>query len=119
MAINRLKMLLKKSRLKKKKDIEMVFRKGTTFKEDFLILKILKNKLERARFSFVVSRKVSKKATLRNKIKRRLSELVRVKLKKAKRDIDAIIIVLPGLETKDFWEIEETLGKLFKKAGII
>jgi len=26
---------------------------------------------------------------------------------------------LPGLETKDFWEIGETMNKLFQKAGLV
>lgn len=111
-------MLPKMYRLKKNKDIDKVFKKGKTIKEDFLILKILKNNLTKNRFSFIVSQKVSKKATLRNKIKRRLSELVRIKFKKIRKNIDVIIIAVPGLETKDFWEIKESLDKLFEKAGI-
>lgn len=118
-------MLPKINRLKKKKDIERVFKKGKGFKEDFLILKIAKNALSQTRFGFVVSQKVSKKATLRNKIKRRLREMVSKKGKKLKKGrhpsatrsgMDVVLIALPGLETKDFWEIDETLNKLFKKA---
>ena len=118
-------MLSKISRLKKKKDIEKVFKKGKRFKEDFLILKITKNALSQTRFGFVVSQKVSKKAVIRNKIKRRLREMVSKKGKKLKKGrhplvtrpgMDIVLIALPGLETKDFWEIDETLNKLFKKA---
>lgn len=111
--------------LKKRKDIERVFEKGKRFKEDFLILKITKNALSQTRFGFIVSKKVSKKATLRNKIKRKLREIVSKKGKKLKKGrrpsatrpgMDIVLIALPGLETKDFWEIDETLNKLFKKA---
>jgi ribonuclease P protein component len=109
-------MLSKINRLKKTKDIEMVSKKGKRFKEDLLILKITKNALSQTRFGFVVSRKVSKKATLRNKIKRRLREMVSKKEKKLKKGLDVLLITCPGLETKDFWEIDETLNKLFKKA---
>jgi len=112
-------MLAEINRLKQKKDIERVFRKGENFKEDFLILKLAKNSLNRARLAFVVSQKVSKKATLRNKIRRRLSELVRFKIKKIKKGIDVVVVALPGLEEKDFWEIEETINKLFSKAKLI
>jgi len=109
-------MLPKINRLKKKKDIERVFEKGKRFKEDFLILKITKNALSQTRFGFIVSKKVSKKATLRNKIKRRLREIVSKKGKKLKKGLDALLIAYPGFETKDFWEIDETLNKLLKKA---
>ena len=114
-------MLPKTSRLQKEKDINKVFKKGKRFKEDFLILKTLKNDLNKIRFGFIVSQKISKKASIRNKIKRRLSELIRIKLKLQTliKNSDNLLIAAPGLETKDFWEIEEMINKLFKKAGII
>jgi len=109
-------MLPETNRLKKKKDIERVFERGERFKEDFLVLKMTKNNLTQTRFGFIVSQKVSKKAVLRNTIKRKLSEIAKVKLKRLKKGIDVLLIVRPGLETKDFWEIDETLNRLFKKA---
>ncbi len=114
-------MLSKINRLQKEKDIERVFKKGRGFKEDFLIIKTLKNDSNKIRFGFVISQKVSKKASIRNKIKRRLSELVRSKLKSKAlvNHSDNLLIAAPGLEIKDFWEIEETMNKLFQKAGII
>jgi len=112
-------MLPKRNRLKKKKDFENVFKKGESFKEDFLILKVVPNCSNLIRFGFIVSQKISKKATLRNKIRRKLSELVRLKMKKLKKGIDVVLMTLPGIETKDFWEIEESIDKLFKKAKII
>jgi len=111
-------MLPKNNRLTKKKDFEYVFKKGRSFKEDFLILKIVENHLGQIRFGFVVSQKISKKASLRNKIKRRISESVRFKIGKFKKRLDGILIALPEIEKKDFWKIDETIEKLFKKAKI-
>ncbi|GAI32984.1 unnamed protein product, partial [marine sediment metagenome] len=62
-------MLNKRNRLKKKKDFDKVFKQGQGFKQDFLYLKIRKNNLKSSRFGFVVSKKFSKKAVIRNKIK--------------------------------------------------
>jgi ribonuclease P protein component len=112
-------MLPKNNRLTKKKDFEYVFKKGRSFKEDFLILKIIENQLGQIRFGFVVSQKISKKASLRNKIKRRISESVRLKIGKLKKRLDGILIALPEIEKKDFWKIDETIEKLFKKAKIL
>jgi len=98
----------------KKKDFEYVFKKGGKIKEDFLVLITAKNKLNKTRFGFIVSQKVSKKATVRNKVKRRLRAAV--KLKTIKEGLDVIFIALPGLEKKDFREIKETVNILFKKA---
>jgi len=109
-------MLPKINRLKNKKDIEKVLKRGKGFKEDFLILKLIKSNFKNSRFAFIVSQKISKKATLRNKTRRRLKELVRIKIKEVKRGLDLILIAAPGLEEKDFWEINETIDKLFQKA---
>jgi ribonuclease P protein component len=111
-------MLPKVNRLKRKKDIERVFKEGHFFKEDFLILKLRENNLKESRFGFIVSQKVSKKASLRNKIRRRLSEIVKMKFKKTKKGVDGLLVACPGLETKDFWELDEAVEKLFKKAKI-
>jgi ribonuclease P protein component len=131
------------NRLKKKKDFERVFKKGKSFKKDFLSIRISQNNLNKIRFGFIVSQKISKKAFVRNKIKRRLREIVRKNLSdiylvksrfakgeagvspkakqfnQVKKGIDVVIIALPGLENKDFLEIQEMVDNLFKKAGLI
>jgi len=112
-------MLSNTNRLKKEKDFDQVFKKGKGFKEDFLFLKLAKNNLKATRFGFVVSQKVSKKAFLRNKIKRRLRELAKKKLAKIKKGFDVILIVNRGLKDKDFNETERMINKLFKKAKLI
>jgi ribonuclease P protein component len=112
-------MLKKINRLKKKKDFEKVLKDGKGFKEDFLLFKIIKNNLKISRFGFIISQRVSKKATVRNKLKRKMSELVKIKLEKIKRGIDGTFIVFPGLENKDFWEIEGIIEKIFTKAKIL
>jgi len=115
-------MLIKENRLRKKKDFETIFKNGKTFKEGFLILKITNNNLETNRFGFIISQKVSKKATIRNRIKRRLREVVRLNIKEEgdnkKTGVDVALIMLPGIDKKDFSETKESLIKLFKRAGI-
>ena len=111
-------MLAKIYRLQKKKDIERVFKKGKGLKEGFLILKTTKNNLESSRFGFVISQKVSKKATVRNKIKRRLREAIKENLCLLKEGRDNLLIALPGLGNKNFLEIKKMISVLFKKAKI-
>lgn len=113
-------MLFRENRLKNKKDFEKIFEQGKGFKQDFLFLKIIENNLKKARFGFVVSKKVSKKAVVRNKIKRRLREIVRNKLKQEqiKIGIDGVLVALQGIDEKEFEEIEKIIDTLFNKAGI-
>ena len=108
-------MLPKINRLKKKKDFERVFKKGKGHKEGFLVFRAGKNLFKDSRFGFVVGKNVSKKANIRNKIKRRLRELVRRKIKEIKGGTDGVFIARPGLEKKDFQELEDAVDKIFKK----
>lgn len=109
-------MLPKANRLTKKKDFETVFNLGKGTKSDFLIYKMLKNNLSESRFGFVVSKKVSPKATVRNTVKRRLRSAVAKGLEtlKSKKPSDVVIIALPSIKEKDFSEIKETINKVIK-----
>ena len=73
--------LSKKNRLKKKKDFERVFRKGRAVNGSFLFIKFRPNSIGVPRIAFVISIKVSKKAVIRNKIRRILSEAARLSFK--------------------------------------
>jgi len=113
-------MLPKINRLKKKKDFERVYKEGKGYKEDFLFLKIVENGKKLTRFGFVVGKNFSKKAALRNQIKRKLREIIRLKFKKIKKGFDAVLIIKPsGFEKKDFCEVEEIISKLLTKAKIL
>ena len=108
-------MLQKINRLKKKNDFEAVFKKGKSLKTNFLVLKTAPNKLEESRFGLVVSQKISKKAVIRNKVRRRMSEAIKIIMKDIKKGRDIVLIALPGIESKSFLEIKEILASVIKK----
>ena len=111
-------MLPKQNRLKKKKDFERVMKQGKGFRQGFLFLKINQNDLDISRFGFIVSKKNSKKAVVRNRLKRQLREVVKVTLPNIKKGIDCVLIALSGAEDKSFQEIEESIAKIFANANI-
>ena len=112
-------MLPKINRIRKKRDFEAIFKRGQggtrSFRGSFLSFKAVKNNLELARFGFVVSKKVSKKATVRNKIKRRLCVAVEGQIGNIKTGTDNLFIALPGIEKKEFFEIKETVKKCLEQ----
>lgn len=112
-------MLSFKNRLKKKKDFETVFKKGRGVKKDFLFLKWGFNGLKISRFGFIVGKKVSKKSVTRNKIKRKLRELFKLKINKIKPGLDVALVVGSGARVKDFPKFEGILDDIFQKAGIL
>ncbi len=112
-------MLPLKNRLKKQKDFKLVFRQGKGYREKEIFIKILKKRDSSLRFGFVVSKKISNKAVRRNKLKRRLREVVRSMLPHIKQGYDIVIVALPGAEEYNFWELQEIVLRAFQKARII
>ena len=112
-------MLPKINRIKKKKDFETIFKNSKSFRNNLFILKVAKNSLGLNRFGFIVSQKVSKKATDRNKVRRRLTEAMGAECKKIKIGTDTILIALSGIEKKEFSVIKETVISALYNAGLI
>lgn len=102
------------NRLKKKKDFEYVFKQGRGLREGFLSLKFAKNGLGATRFGFVVGQKVSHKAVIRNKVKRRLRALARAKLGDIKKGFDVVMIASKGAEAGSLDDTAVIFNHLFK-----
>lgn len=112
-------MLPKKYRLTKQKDFKKTFKQGKYYSQDFMALKITKNNLGFSRFSFIIGLKVSKKAVVRNKIRRQLHEIIRLKLTSLKIGYDIIFLAKLDAVDRGYREIEEVLIILLKKAKIL
>ncbi|PIR41945.1 MAG: ribonuclease P protein component [Candidatus Yanofskybacteria bacterium CG10_big_fil_rev_8_21_14_0_10_37_15] len=110
--------LNKKNRLKKKRDFEKVFKKGKVVKDDLFFAKFLKNETGFFRFAFVVSSKVSRKAVVRNKIRRILSEIFMENLKEKEKEIDSLdvaIVVNKKIIGATREDIEKNAKRIFDK----
>jgi ribonuclease P protein component len=111
--------LPKKYRLTLKKEFEKVYDSGKTVKNSFLFIKFLKDQsLKNSKFGIVVSTKVSKKATVRNRIRRQISEVIRANLDRIVNNVNVVIVTNSKIVDKEFTEIEIVVSKLFKKAKI-
>jgi len=112
-------MLPEENRLKKEKDFERVFKKGKSYNQTFLFLKAFdRNDEKKSRFGFVVSTKVSKKAVVRNKIKRQLREITRKKLSDLEPGYDVAVVTQPGIENQTFHQLKQNLFQLLTDAGL-
>ena len=111
-------MLPKENRLKKKKDFDRVSTGGRQVPGNFLILKFQSNDLALSRIGFVVSKKVSKKAVLRNKLKRRLREAVNSELARLRPGFDLVFFAKREIQEKEFSDIEQMVKHLLEKAKL-
>ena len=106
-------MLKKINRLSKIKDFTQVKEKGLMYHSPFFSLLVLKSSDEEKRFGFVISKKISKRAVDRNKIKRFLSESVRSNLDKF-NGIKAVFLVKRIILEKSFEEVDQEVVKIIK-----
>ena len=112
-------MLPQINRLRNTKDIEMVFKKGRGVKEGFLFLKFLENNLKVSRFAFIVSRKTARKAVQRNKIKRRLRDIVQKNLPRLKTGFDFVFVAQKGIEDKSLQEMKDNIERILSARRIL
>ena len=105
-------------RLKKKKDFERVLSSGYTSSGEFFILKQVPNNLLISRFGCIVSTKVSFKATDRNKLRRQVNEIIRLKLERIKTGFDVAIIFKHFARDKEYLKLEKDMISLLIKSKL-
>lgn len=118
-AHNSVSMLKKAHRLLKKEDFSALFTGGRRVQGKFISLKIRKNALSCARVGFVVGKKIAKKSTVRNLVKRRLRAIVGAFEEEIRGGAD--VVVLPNTEiiSKSFKDVEKETRGVFEKARLL
>lgn len=111
-------MLIRQHRLTKTKEIDFVFRRGKSSYDKLMGVKIIENQLKYNRFNIMVSNKVSKRAVVRNKIKRQLRAIIKQELDLLAIGKDCVIIALPPILEKKYQSIQRSLTKHFHKLNL-
>ena len=102
--------------LNQPKQYKLVYEQGSSFKNNFLVLKALTNGLIVTRYGFSVSRKVGKAVT-RNKIKRWLREILRET--QVRPGWDLVFIVRPKVIEAGYWELKKAVASLLYRAQLL
>lgn len=109
-------MLNSKNRLKKKInfvriEIDGKMRQSTSFGMGIYF----RDDDEESRFGFIISTKISKKAVVRNKIKRIMSEVIRKNLDKLKKGYDVVFLIKPSAVRVSKDELEKETYEIITK----
>lgn len=110
-------MLKKQYRLAKTKDIKAVFKQGRGFFNPNFVIKHCRERAANARFTVVVSTRVSKNAARRNRLKRLVREFIRLHLKNFQLG-DHVISIKPEAAKATDKELLLSLEKLLIQAKI-
>lgn len=114
-------MISKNNRFHGHNSLNYVYRHGKVIRGEFISLRFADSRRDDYRMAVVVSRKVSKSAVVRNRIRRRLYEAVRVRKQRAgvawKYDL-VFSVFDERVANLSTGEVEAILYKLCDKAGI-
>jgi ribonuclease P protein component len=109
----------KSERLTRQKDIEACLREGKRYRHPLMTLYVRWREGSGRRVAFSVGRKVAKKATQRNRIKRWLREAYRTKRWAMKEGVDLFIIAQPECAAANFQAVDEALTDLLIRAKVL
>ena len=105
----------KKERLLKPSEFQHVYKQGKWAANRELVINFKQHQNSTTRLGITVSKKVSKRAVDRNRIKRHFREWFRAH-KKQINSIDLIVTARPAINTKNAQEIQQSLDDIWRKA---
>ena len=100
-------------RLKKKKQFAFIYKKGTRKSTRYLSLFAVESKFSCFKIGYSVSKKIGK-ANVRNKVKRRLKEIVRTS-EFPKNYHNYVLMAKEGIENLTFIELKNQVKEIFSK----
>lgn len=107
-------MLKRENRIRSKKEFFEIKNKGRVLYSPLFGFLIYKENDDLKKFGFVVSKKISKKAVDRNKIRRILSEIVRKNLERFENGSRIIFLTKQEILGKKMEEVEIEVKKFIK-----
>lgn len=106
--------MIRLSRLQGAKDFRALFRLGRRRETRFLKLTTLPNDLSYSRFAFIAPKTVDKRAVVRNRLRRRCREWIRVHFMPPTHGMDIAIFFKKDARTATKKEFYDDLADLFQ-----
>lgn len=105
--------------LRRRADFDRIYKQGRRQRTPLLtIVTLAQEPPGEARVAYVVSRKVDKRAVVRNQVRRRLREALRRFLTPPWPQVDLIVIAHPASAQADYWQLRAALRDALRRAGI-
>ncbi len=103
--------------LSSKSEIEGVFKKGKYLNSELFSIKFSPNSTNFSRLAVIVGKKSSKKSVLRNRIKRLVSEIIRLNYSRIKPGYNIVLIVKSRAINEEYRDLKEALVKRLSEIG--
>ena len=109
--------LKRKEILRKNNDLKNLFSNGNKITGKYVIIYF--NRGNRKKIAFIVSKKLDKRAVIRNRIKRWLREIYRLEKYKIVNDVEILMVARHSILNIEYALLKDEIEKLFKNINYI
>lgn len=102
----------------KNKDFQVVYKKGKSYANKYLVMYILKNNTEENRLGISVSKKVGN-SVVRHRVKRLIKESYRLNENRFRTGCDIVVVARKDAKGRNYSEIESALLHLARLHGLL
>ena len=103
--------------LKKNRDFQQVYKRGTSKANRYLVMYVLKNQYMKNRLGISVSKKVGN-SVVRHRLTRLIRESYRLNEAEFENSLDIVVVARPQAKDRSYQEIESAFMNLAQKHAI-
>ena len=111
-------MLKRINRLKKRYQFNYVYKSGEHYSGEHIVLYVASSKTKNIKVGLAVTKKVGH-AVVRNKVRRRLREIIKKQVPILKQNNNIIVVARDNITEASFEKLSNEFLKLLKKANLI
>ncbi len=104
--------------LRRPADFAALQRHGTSRAHPLVVVRTMPNGLDRTRYAFSTGRRLGG-AVVRNRVRRRLREIVRSFAARVTPGWDVLLVARAGSVSASYAELRDVVARLFGRAGIL
>jgi ribonuclease P protein component len=105
-------------RVRANERFQEIRKQGESYNSELLVMCVLTNGLPYSRFGFSVSTRIGG-AVVRNRIKRRLREAVRLRMQQIEPGWDMVFIAKQPIRKADYHQIDAACARLLRRAHLL
>ena len=105
-------------RIRDNKHFQEIRTAGKSYSNELLVMCVLPNGLSYSRFGFSVSSRIGE-AVVRNRIKRRLREAVRLRMTLIQPGWDIVLIARHPITRADYHQMDAACARLLRRAHLL